>query len=149
MNNNFDELILKRRARGKARTASMGAHVSWGANGRGRTVAHGEGARACVGSPAAEGRPRQRGAPGRGAHTCTPSIGGAYGARMAASHVVRGGANVRALQWRRASLKWGGCKWGYLPHLKVPSLLLLAPCLAPAKCFAWDFGRLGDLALQT
>jgi hypothetical protein len=27
-----------------------------------------------------------------------------------------------------------------LPHLKSPSLLLLVPCLAPAKSFAWDFG---------
>jgi hypothetical protein len=33
MNNNFDELILKRRACGRARTASMGAHVLWGAKG--------------------------------------------------------------------------------------------------------------------
>jgi hypothetical protein len=33
MNNNFDELILKRRARGRARTASMGVHVLWGAKG--------------------------------------------------------------------------------------------------------------------
>jgi hypothetical protein len=33
MNNNFDELILKRHARGRARTASMGTHVSWGAKG--------------------------------------------------------------------------------------------------------------------
>jgi hypothetical protein len=110
MNNNFDELILKRRARGRTRTASMDAHVSWGAKGgrkrlgghergggarmpRGACTAegtHGEGARACVGLPAAEGRPRQRGAPGRGARTCTPPIGSAYGARTAASHVVVG-----------------------------------------------------------
>jgi hypothetical protein len=26
----------------------------------------------------------------------------------------------------------------YLPHLKMPSLLLMEPCLAPAKCFAWN-----------
>jgi serine/threonine protein kinase len=30
MNNNFDELILKRRARGRARTSSMGVHGGYG-----------------------------------------------------------------------------------------------------------------------
>jgi hypothetical protein len=127
MNNNFDELILKRRARGRARMASMGAHggharllgrergarMSCGARTpRGartgartpcgvRTAegAHGEGVHA------AKGRPRQRGAPSQGARTCTPPIGGAYEARTAASHVVGGGANVRTLQWGRARLK--------------------------------------------
>jgi hypothetical protein len=91
MNNNFDELILKRRARGRARTASMGAHVSWGAEGgrerlrganwgRERGGANGHGVRGSRGpwganvgargpwgrvgrgAPTAEGRPRQRGA---------------------------------------------------------------------------------------
>jgi hypothetical protein len=111
MNNNFDELILKRRARGRARTASMGAHVLWGAKGgseclgrRERGGANGRRARTAEGAHD-NGALRQRGTPGRGARTCVPPVGGAYGARTAASHVVGGGANVRALQWGPARLK--------------------------------------------
>jgi hypothetical protein len=67
MNNNFDELILKRRTRGRVRTASMGVHRRRarlvGREQEARTPrgactaegAHGEAARTCVGSRATKG----------------------------------------------------------------------------------------------
>jgi hypothetical protein len=118
MNNNFDELILKRRARGRARTASMGAHVLWGTKGGRERLGGADGGRECGGmngrgtrgARGAVGRMGRgvrtaEGAHGRGAPTCAPPVGGAYGARMPAGHVARGGTYVHALQWGHAHLK--------------------------------------------
>jgi hypothetical protein len=84
------------------------------------------------------------------ARTYAPVIRGAYkDAHMAmraavANHVVGVGhirirlsleaqTGVRTAPGRRVYM-------AYPPHLKSPSLLLLALCLTPAKYFAWDFG---------
>jgi hypothetical protein len=109
MNNNFDELILKRRACGRARTASMGMHVSWGTNvhrvarGRGATTATGRARsrdtyvraprwRRVWGAHGCEPRGwwgRNRTCPPMGAHTCAPPIQGASGrARPRATWLV-------------------------------------------------------------
>jgi hypothetical protein len=101
MNNNFDELIFKRRARGRVQTASMGAHVSWGAKGGRERLGGADGGRmgrkrpwganvgarggANMGARTAVGRARPRGDHGNGAPMCTPPVGGAYGARTAAA----------------------------------------------------------------
>jgi hypothetical protein len=64
MNNNFHELILKRRARGRAQTASMGAHVSWGAKGGRERLGGADGGRE-HGGASAVGRVGARGVMGR------------------------------------------------------------------------------------
>jgi hypothetical protein len=126
-----------------ARTA-MGART-WGAHGNGGVHSHGgacgkgrhewpqgharqEGARTSTGALTAKGRvhayplgwPRPPATWVAWAHTRAPIIG-----------EQTGGAH---------GFKEGGLYMFCHPHLKLPSLLLLAPCLAPAKCFAWDFG---------
>jgi hypothetical protein len=98
MNNNFDELILKRRTRSRARTASMGAHVSWGTKGGRERFGGVDGGR---------GRGGTWGASGRGAQTWGCEQAWGRGARGA-----RGGTNVGpwGLGTRGASGPWGA--WG-------------------------------------
>jgi hypothetical protein len=114
VNNNFDELILKRRARGRARMASMGAHVSWGAKGgcerlggvdggRERGGANGRGARGARGPWGTWGRERG-GAWGRGGRTAVgrarPRAPTAEGA-LSRAHPTAVRTYVRAPRWRR------------------------------------------------
>jgi hypothetical protein len=106
----------------EARTGEKGAHGKEGTH-----AGHACGARTAKGGHA---RPRGtyvrapwdgHGLPPRGWRGCIrarPSLGHERGARTAS----RKGLYIF-------------CH----PHLKLPSLLLLAPCLAPTKCFAWDF----------
>jgi hypothetical protein len=106
MNNNFDELILKRRARVRARTASMGAHVSWGVKGgRERLGGANVGARGLWGAWGHELRGAwAMGAHSRGARTPEgtharrrPSAVGALGRARPRPR----GAYVRAPHWKR------------------------------------------------
>jgi hypothetical protein len=60
MNNNFDELILKRRTRGRARTASIGVHISRGAKGGRESLGGADGGRVGRGARTAVGRLRAR-----------------------------------------------------------------------------------------
>jgi hypothetical protein len=96
--------------------------------------AHGHGART------GKGRAREGGAAWGGAHVGAhgqghareggAAWGGAHGQLACTRAPVNGARTARR----------GAYIYFALPHWNLPSLLLLAPCLAPEKCFAWDFG---------
>jgi hypothetical protein len=84
---------------------------------------------------------------GQGVHTCAPLMKGAYKeehtikwAAVAGHAVGMGCVHMRpslGAQTRACTVSGRRVYMAYPPHLKLPSLFLLALCLAPAKCFAW------------
>jgi hypothetical protein len=130
-------------------TVRGGAHGKGGAHGEGRARgkgAHGKGAWAASRARKAKGARTGKGhAPKRGAHTPrgtyahAPNNGPwphatwlAWGAYVHTHHWGR--------EWRARKVPRRRVYMSYPPHLKLPSLLFLAPYLAPTKCFVWDFG---------
>jgi hypothetical protein len=96
MNNNFDELILKRRARGRAQTASMDAH-----GGHARLMGRERGMCTPRGAQM-RGAYASWGAGGRGGRVRRVACG--QGASTATRHVRSRSAYVGAHLWRRV---WG------------------------------------------
>jgi hypothetical protein len=115
----------------EAQTAKGSAHSQGGTNNNGGRVWKKE-ARTAKGTPTVKGaHVAMEGAHGQGARRCTPLM-----MTVASCHMVgmgrictRPSLGARTAPRRRVYMS---CP----PHLKLPSLLLLAPCLAPAKCFA-------------
>jgi hypothetical protein len=130
--------------RGGTRT-DTGART-WARPGKGaRGKAGPRGGGAHVGAPG-QGRVREGGAAWGGAHGHGGAHVGAHGqGRAWEGGAAWGGTHGQLARTRapvngaRTALR-GAYICFVLPHWNLPSLLLLAPSLAPEKCFAWDFG---------